>query len=623
MSYKNIGDYGIIGDLHTIALVGIDGSIDWCCLPRFDSPSLFGAILDHKIGGYFKIAPVTKGNTRQMYLPETNILLTRFLQHDGVGELTDFMPIESDEAGYRPRRHQIIRMLSVVRGTVIFRLECAPAFNFGRDAHDIETRPKGIIFQAGDQSVGLVSPIPLQTGENFAYQEFTLHQGESLTFFLEYLEVKNGDQLLSTPESGDEAFRNTSAFWQRWLAQCQYDGRWREVVHRSALALKLLTYAPTGAIVAAPTTSLPENIGGPRNWDYRYTWIRDAAFSIYGLLRLGFTVEASRFMDWLNARCCELNPDGSIQLMYGIDGRRDLTEEELPHLDGHRSSRPVRIGNGAATQLQMDMYGALMDAVYLYNKHGASISYDLWVNLCRLLDFVCNNWEQPDEGIWEVRGGRRHFVYSKVMCWVALDRGIRLADKRGFPGNRARWMEERDRIYREIMERGWNADIGAFVQSYDSEALDAANLIMPLVFFVSPTDPRMLSTIDRTLEQLSLGSLVYRYENGKAASDGLDSDEGTFSMCTFWLVEALTKAGRLTEARLIFEKMLSYANHLRLYAEEVSHSGEQLGNFPQAFTHFGLITAACNLDLALNTKRAAHTVVRRHRPSSSPSRQSH
>lgn len=623
MSYKNIGDYGIIGDLHTIALVGIDGSIDWCCLPRFDSPSLFGAILDHKIGGYFKIAPVTKGNTRQMYLPETNILLTRFLQHDGVGELTDFMPIESDEAGYRPRRHQIIRMLSVVRGTVIFRLECAPAFNFGRDAHDIETRPKGIIFQAGDQSVGLVSPIPLQTGENFAYQEFTLHQGESLTFFLEYLEVKNGDQLLSTPESGDEAFRNTSAFWQRWLAQCQYDGRWREVVHRSALALKLLTYAPTGAIVAAPTTSLPENIGGPRNWDYRYTWIRDAAFSIYGLLRLGFTVEASRFMDWLNARCCELNPDGSIQLMYGIDGRRDLTEEELPHLDGHRSSRPVRIGNGAATQLQLDMYGALMDAVYLYNKHGASISYDLWVNLCRLLDFVCNNWEQPDEGIWEVRGGRRHFVYSKVMCWVALDRGIRLADKRGFPGNRAQWMEERDRIYREIMERGWNADIGAFVQSYDSEALDAANLIMPLVFFVSPTDPRMLSTIDRTLEQLSLGSLVYRYENGKAASDGLDSDEGTFSMCTFWLVEALTKAGRLTEARLIFEKMLSYANHLRLYAEEVSHSGEQLGNFPQAFTHFGLITAACNLDLALNTKRAAHTVVRRHRPSSSPSRQSH
>ena len=613
MDDKNIGDYGIIGDLHTIALVGLDGSIDWCCLPRFDSPSIFGAILDQKIGGHFKIAPVRKGNTRQMYLPETNILLTRFLQHDGVGELTDFMPIESDEAGYRPRRHQIIRMLSVVRGTVTFVLECIPAFNFGRTSHTIENRPQGVIFQAGDQSIGLVSPIPLHRRENMAYQEFTLHQGQSLTFFLEYVETKNGEQLLSTPESGDEAFQNTSAFWQRWLSQCQYDGRWREVVHRSALTLKLLTYAPTGAIVAAPTTSLPEHIGGPRNWDYRYTWIRDSAFALYGLLRLGFTIEAGRFMEWINARCHELNPDGSLQLMYGIDGRRNVDEEELFHLTGHRNSRPVRIGNAAASQLQLDIYGALMDAVYLYNKHGASISYDLWVNLCRLLDFVSDNWEQPDEGIWEVRGGRRHFVYSKVMCWVALDRGIRLADQRGFPGNRARWMAERDRLYREIMERGWNGDIGAFVQSYDSEALDAATLIMPLVFFVSPTDPRMLSTIDRILEQLSLGSLVYRYENGKAASDGLDSEEGTFSMCTFWLVEALTKAGRLTEARLIFEKMLSYANHLRLYAEEVSHSGEQLGNFPQAFTHFALITAACNLDLALNTKRAGHTVVRRNR----------
>ena len=374
-------------------------------------PSIFGSILDDKIGGHFKIAPVQKGNTRQMYLPETNILLTRFLQHDGVGELTDFMPVESDEAGYRPRRHQIIRMLSVVRGTVTFRLECSPGFNFGRDPHEIEEQPNGIIFRSGDQSVGLVSPIPLQTREGVAFQEFSLQQGESLTFFLEYLETKNGTPLLSTPESGEEAFRNTSAFWQRWLSQCQYDGRWREVVHRSALTLKLLTYAPTGAIVAAPTTSLPEHIGGPRNWDYRYTWIRDSAFALYGLLRLGFTVEAGRFMEWINARCHELNEDGSIQLMYGIDGRRDLTEEELSHLDGHRSSRPVRIGNGAAGQLQMDMYGALMDAVYLYNKHGASISYDLWVNLCRLLDFVCENWEQPDEGIWEVRGGRQHFVY--------------------------------------------------------------------------------------------------------------------------------------------------------------------------------------------------------------------
>lgn len=603
MDYKGIGDYGIIGDLHTIALVGMDGSIDWCCLPHFDSPSIFSAILDKKAGGQFKIAPAQKGNRRQMYLPETNILLTRFLQDDGVGELMDFMPVESDEPGYRPRRHQIIRMVSVARGKVRFKLECTPAFNYARDSHTAEAHEKGVIFRAPGVAVGLISPIPLRLREGIAFGEFTLVEGQQLIFFLEYLEPNGHEDLLSTPESGEAAFQHAATFWQDWLAQCHYSGRWREVVHRSALALKLLTYAPTGAIVAAPTTSLPEHIGGPRNWDYRYTWIRDAAFTLYGLLRLGFTTEAHRFMEWINARCHDLNPDGSLQLVYGIDGRSSLPEEELLHLDGHRGSRPVRIGNAASHQLQLDMYGALMDAVYLYNKHGFPISYDLWINLNRLLEYVCANWEQPDEGIWEVRAGRRHFVYSKVMCWVALDRGIRIADKRGFPGNRARWMAERDRIYTDVMRRGWNPKVGAFVQHYESESLDAANLIMPIVFFVSPTDPRMISTLNRTMEQLASGSLVYRYHVEQAAPDGVGGDEGTFSMCTFWLVEALTRAGRLTEARLIFEKMLSYANHLRLYAEEVSHSGEQLGNFPQAFTHMGLITAATNLDHALNTQR--------------------
>ncbi len=613
MSYKGIGDYGIIGDLHTIALVGTDGSIDWCCLPHFDSPSIFAAILDHKQGGHFKIAPIQEGNQRQMYLPETNILLTRFFQEDGVGEMTDFMPIESDAPGYIPKRHQIIRMVGVVRGQVRFRLTCAPAFNYGRDTHSVTIQGNNALFRSNGVMVGLVSPIPLESREGETFAEFTLSEGQQLTFFLEYLNSDQPEKLFVTPESGDIAFQNTSAFWQRWLAQCEYSGRWRETVHRSALTLKLLTYAPTGAIVAAPTTSLPEALGGPRNWDYRYTWMRDAAYTVYGLVRLGFTMEAGRFMEWLNARCNDLNPDGSLQLMYGIDGRREIPEIELLHLDGYRSSKPVRIGNAAATQLQLDMYGTLMDAVFHYNKHGSSISFDLWMNLCRLLDYVCNNWESPDEGIWEVRGGRRHFVYSKVMCWVALDRGIRLADQRGFPGNRTRWTHERDRIYIDVMERGWNEQVGAFVQHYDTTALDAANLIMPLVFFVSPTDPRMISTLDRTLEQLTMGSLVYRYRIGEAAPDGLEGDEGTFSMCTFWLVEALTKAGRLREARLIFEKMLSYSNHLRLYAEEVSHTGEQLGNFPQAFTHFGLISAATNLDHALNTRQGNITMTRRTR----------
>lgn len=620
MSYKSIGNYGIIGDLHTVALVGMDGSIDWCCLPHFDSPSVFAAMLDHKQGGHFKICPTHEGSQRQMYLPETNILLTRFFQEDGVGEITDFMPVESDAPGYIPKRHQIIRMVAVTRGQVRFRLECAPSFNYGRDPHTVLIRETNAIFRSQHAVLGLVSPIPVEAREGVAFAEFTLSEGQSLTFFIEYLEAGGPETLLATPESGEMAFQNTSAFWQRWLAQCQYSGRWRETVHRSALTLKLLTYAPTGAIVAAPTTSLPEALGGPRNWDYRYTWMRDAAFTIYGLLRLGFTMEAGRFMEWLNARCHDLNPDGSLQLVYGIDGRRDIPEEELLHLDGYYSSKPVRIGNAASHQLQLDMYGTLMDAVYLYDKHGASISFDLWMNLCRLLDYVCENWQLPDEGIWEVRGGRRHFVYSKVMCWVALDRGIRLADQRGFPGNRARWMNERDRIYIDVMEHGYNTNIGAFVQHYDTEALDAANLIMPLVFFVSPTDPRMLSTLNRTLEKLTMGSLVYRYRVGEAAPDGLEGDEGTFSMCTFWLVEALTRAGRLQEARLIFEKMLSYANHLRLYAEEVSHTGEQLGNFPQAFTHFGLISAATNLDLALNTRQGTFTMTRRISSQPKPSR---
>jgi GH15 family glucan-1,4-alpha-glucosidase len=578
----------------------MDGSVDWCCLPHFDSPSAFANLLDSTVGGYFKISAIAPGARKQLYLPDTNVLVTRFLSSDGIGEVIDFMPIEGCSLrGEQAYVHQIIRRVVAVSGAVRFRLECFPAFNYARDPHEIQLHPQGVLFVSRSAALGLVTPVEVAIEGSGVVAEFTLNRGQCLTFFLRHMERGDPAGLLVPEESGEEAFRRTVDFWRGWLAQCRYRGRWREIVSRSALLLKLLTYSPTGAIVAAPTTSLPEEIGGVRNWDYRYCFIRDASFTLYALMRLGFHREAEQFMSWLDKRCQELKPDDSLQPVYTIEGHHNLPEETLGHLEGYRESRPVRIGNGAHKQFQLDIYGELLDAVYLYNKYGAPISYELWCNLYRLLDYVCKHWQEPDEGIWEVRGGRRHFVYSKLMCWVALDRGLRLANKRSFPADHDRWLKVRDEIYREIMARGWNEKRGAFVMDYDSNLLDASNLLMPLVFFVSPRDPRILRTIDQFREELASDSLVYRYLTGDKTPDGLPGREGAFTVCSFWLVEALTRAGRVDEARLMFEKMLGYANHLGLYAEEIGHCGEALGNFPQAFTHLGLISAAFNLDRVL------------------------
>jgi GH15 family glucan-1,4-alpha-glucosidase len=595
MAYLPIESYGVIGDLHTAALVGLDGSIDWLCSPRFDSPSVFAAILDERKGGRFRIAPTCEGVTRkQMYVPDTNVLVTRFLSPGGLAEVTDFMPLgETDESG----RHDLVRRVEVVRGSMPMRVECRPAFDYARADHRLELVPGGARFLSRDFGLALHGSLPLRADGNAAVADFTLEQGQQAAFVLRPLD-EEGAPVAVSPEETERAFRRTVDYWQRWLVGCNYRGRWREMVNRSALALKLLTYEPTGAIVAAATTSLPAPIGGSRNWDYRYTWMRDASFTLYGLMRIGFTEEAFAFMRWLGGRVQETQSDGSLQLMYSIDGRHELPERELDHLEGYRGSRPVRIGNAAHRQLQLDIYGELLDAIYLFNKYGTPIGYDAWVKIRRVLDHVCDVWREPDEGIWEVRGGRRHFVYSKLMCWVALDRGLRLADKRSFPADRSRWRENRDAIYEEIMARGWSRERQAFVQAFDGDGLDAANLIMPLVFFVSPTDPRFLQTLDATVRDLAHGSLVHRYDV-KESPDGLEGEEGTFSMCTFWLVEALTRAGRLEEARLLFEKMLGYANHLGLYSEQVGLSGEALGNFPQAFTHLSLISAAFNLDRRL------------------------
>ncbi len=610
MGYQPIHNYGIIGNMYTTALVGMNGAIDWFCFPAHDSPSVFAALLDAQKGGHFKISPMTDEATlKQFYWSGTNVLITRFLTPDGIGEITDFMPvgIKDQELGYQ----WLVRRLQVIRGSMDFRMECNPAFNYARDEHQTKIGSFGAVFHSPALSLGLATDMPLQQWGSGVAANFTLNSGETAVFVLRQIEPDGGLGLPVSQLQADALFKQTVEYWRRWLAQCTYKGRWREVVERSALVLKLLTYEPTGAFVASPTCSLPEMIGGERNWDYRYTWIRDAAFTVYALLRLGFTEEACKFMGWIDCRCHDRNPDGSLQIMYGIDGRKDVKEEILEHLEGYEGSSPVRIGNAAYQQLQLDIYGELMDSVYIYNKYVAPIWYELWTELRDLVNWVCDNWQKQDQGVWEVRGKEQSFVYSKLMCWVAVDRGLRLADKRSFPADRQRWVLVRDQIYEEIMSQGWDASRQAFMQYYGSSSLDAANLVMPLVFFVSPIDPRILSTIDainQSPEQggLVYNSLVYRY-NVEDSPDGLTGDEGTFNLCTFWLVEALARAGkvdssRLDQARLLFEDMLGHANHLGLFAEETDRSGKALGNFPLALTHLSLISAAYNLDRTLDGK---------------------
>ena len=596
--YLPIAEHGVIGDLHTAALVGTDGTIDWYCCPHFDSPSVFAAILDRQRGGYYRIAPAAEDWTpKQLYFPDTNVLITRFLTRAGVGEVQDFMPIH--ETLGHVYRHRLIRRVIGVRGQLTFRVEVEPRFEYGRDQHTVVFHENGVVFRSPAISLALETAMPLTRTEAGVTCEITLSAGESATFVLERVP----EDYVPRPYSEDEtreAFDRTIEYWRRWLATSRYEGRWREMVHRSALTLKLLTFRPTGGIVAAPTTSLPEHIGGGRNWDYRYTWIRDAAFSLYALLRLGFTEEAAAFMEWLRERFTDRPPgaQGPLQIMYGIDGRSELAEEELEHFEGYQRSAPVRIGNAASQQLQLDIYGELIDSVYNYNRQGSAIDHDAWVNLSLVIDWICENWDQADEGIWEERGGRKHYTYSRLMSWVGLERAVKIALERGLPADLPKWQSSRDRIYHQIMARGWHPERQAFVQHYDTEFLDAAVLLMPMVNFVAPTDRRWLSTLDAMTDELVSDSLVYRY-NVEASPDGLEGTEGTFSICTFWYVEALARAGRLDQARLIFEKMLTYANHLGLYSEQIGPTGEALGNVPQAFTHLALISAAFCLDRLL------------------------
>lgn len=588
--------------MHTVALVASDGTIDWCCLPRFDSPSIFGALLDDRKGGFCRLAPTLETRVRQIYLPDSNVLLTRFLSPEGVGEVIDFMPVSRISGGPAEKHaRQIIRIARAVRGELPFRFECRPAFNYARTPHQTAPHGHAVLFTADRDKLFVAGPGDLRVQDNGVISDFTLGHNDSAAFVIRY--ENDGTDGASDPRhSPDELLNETLRFWRHWLARSRYQGRWREMVSRSALVLKLLTYQPTGAIVAAPTTSLPEAIGGPRNWDYRYTWIRDAAFSVYALMRLGFDEEAEAFTSFVQqrARQEELSDDGPLNVLYSIadaGAESENTDEiTLDHLDGYRGSKPVRIGNGAARHFQLDIYGELIDSLYLANKYANPMSWDMWEQIERMLDWLCKNWERPDRSIWEVRGDMRCFTYSRLQSWVALDRGIRIARQRSFPSDLRLWFTERDRIYRAVMKESWSDSKRAFTQYPGSDAVDASVLLMPMMRFIAPRDPRMSLTLDSVFRELVSDTLVQRYRIGQAAEDGLPGVEGTFSVCSFWLVEAMARAGRLEEAQLLFEKMLTYANPLGLFSEEIGPAGEALGNFPQAFTHLGLISAAVNLN---------------------------
>ncbi|KAJ2784906.1 hypothetical protein H4R18_000831 [Coemansia javaensis] len=715
--YLPIEQYGLIGNLHTAALIGMDGSIDYMCWPEFDSPSVFCRILDKNKGGYFSITPVDPETTpRQQYLPFSNVLSTKFLREDNVGMVSDFM--------HRPRptsrnhKHMLpwlVRTVEVIHGEMTFDLECFPAFDYARAEHTLEIRrtpscdeasmasatssAENSIFQSvflhwdpqletstsyvgsehavftpqkiqHSEGLGVTSNAADRAAQTAVYQmdlrfvggsmrckscpfvklvptdgptglgpgvksRFTLREGQRIFFILRTSPSVGVDELRAagasekkvreylakydppvSMKSVEELLEDTLLYWMSWIRGCTYSGRWMENVERSALILKLLTYEPTGAVVAAATFSLPEAIGDAgRNWDYRFTWVRDSAFTMYAFMRLGLTHEAKAYMQFVEKLCADKNPDGSLQIMYSLRGGREIPELILPHLEGYRGCAPVRIGNGAVDHLQLDIYGELLDAVYLYNKFSQPLSYDEWVNIRALVDYVCDTYDRPDMGIWEVRGMKQNFTYSKVLCWVAIDRGLRLVDKRAFPcSNRQRWRTIRDRIYEEVMEKAWNSKLEMFSQSYENtEILDAAVLAMPLMFFCDGNDPRFIKTMRRIMLPpqdggLTANNLVFRY-NAVKTDDGLSGEEGTFSMCTFWMAEALSRASKadvtfLYKAQVIIDEMITHGNHVGLFSEEIDKTGKHLGNFPQAFTHIALISAAFNIDRALRARRS-------------------
>jgi GH15 family glucan-1,4-alpha-glucosidase len=594
-----IEDYALIGDMHSAALVGRDGSVDWLCVPRFDSPACFAALLGDEQNGQWLLAPTAsrvpggrRGEASRRYREGTLILETDWRTAGGVVRVTDFMPQRSCE------EPAMVRIVEGVEGAVEMECVFRVRFGYGRVMPWVRRIDHAVVAVAGPDSMWLRTPVKL-TGHDMAHEaSFTVRAGERVPFVLSWMPSHLG---APTEVNADESLTETSRFWTAWAAKCTYHGEYREAVVRSLITLKALTYAPTGGIVAAPTSSLPEDIGGVRNWDYRYCWLRDATITLEALLRTGYTGEASDWREWLG-RAIAGDPS-DVQIMYGVAGERRLDEWVADWLPGYEGSAPVRIGNAAVGQRQLDVYGEVIDAITLGRQAGLRFDKHTWSLVRALLRFLDKNWDQPDEGIWEVRGPRRHFVHSKVMAWVAFDRAIRTAEL-GAPGAEAQWRVARDRIHAEVCEQGYNPELGAFTQYYGSTELDAAVLLIPEVGFLPPDDPRVVSTVRTIQRELVRDGLVLRYTQppaaeggGQADVDGLSGGEGAFLACSFWLVNALHMIGEYDEAVELFDRLLALRNDLGLLSEEYDpRYGRLVGNMPQAFSHMPLIQSALNLD---------------------------
>ncbi len=597
MSYKPISDYGIIGDMHSAAAVGLDGSIDWLCFPRFDSPSVFAAILDDKKGGRFRVNPADEYQSTQRYLQDTNILCTSYKTEGGQVEVQDFMPV-----GQNPKQsnHELLRIVRGVRGAVQMNCLFQPRLDYARGRTAVRVAEGGVVAEQDTARLALAAPVDLVVANNEATATFLVQDGDEFVFVLRW-------DVAEPPAttSWRERLEFTIKEWRDEVADVDYRGRWREEVVRSVLTLHLLVYAPTGSLTAAATTSLPEWVGADRNWDYRFCWIRDASFTLDVFDRLGHISETAEFLNWLVVLCesCGVR----LRPLYGVEHEEDLTEFTLDHLEGYRGSKPVRVGNAASSHLQLDIFGEVMIACSTFHRAGGEIRDQLWVTIESFVQAVIDNWHRPDRSMWEVRGEMRHFVHSKVMCWLALDRAILLANALGKKVDVDRWRTLRDEIHADVLERGWNKQLESFVQYYGAEHTDAALLMMPMVGFLPAEDPKMRSTVKCIRAELEVNGLLRRYPP-QQTDDGFDSDEGVFTMCTFWLIGYLTAIGNLDEACALFERVLECGNHVGLFSEMLNaKTGEALGNFPQAFTHVSLIHSARNLSLALQERKQRST----------------